>query len=86
MKIKFYIDPGHGWFAVKRAKLEEFGIADKISAFSYERGKTVYLEEDRDADLFLKELIAAGVEYEIVAKYSNARSPIRSYDSYRGAA
>ena len=51
--VKFYSDPGHGWGAVKIQKLYELGIADKISSFSYQKGGTVYLEEDCDMHQFL---------------------------------
>jgi len=40
----------NAWLAVKRSELVEFGIIDKISNYSYENGKTVYLEEDSDGD------------------------------------
>ena len=50
--IVYYTDPGHGWFAVKRADCEALGILDRISHYSYQRGRTVYLEEDCDASLY----------------------------------
>ena len=82
MKLKFYVDAGHGWLAVKRALLEELGIAHKISTYSYQRGKTVYLEEDCDCSTFVAAMKAAGKLWTEIPRYSN-RSPIRSYDSYR---
>lgn len=78
-------DPGHAWVAVKRAELIELGILDKISGYSYQRGNTVYLEEDCDASLFqsekIKKLTDGGLHYD--EKYTNKRSPIRSYESFR---
>ena len=50
--FKFYSDSGHGWLAVKRQELENLGLVNAISHYSYVKGKTVYLEEDRDATLF----------------------------------
>ena len=44
--IVYYTDPGHGWFAVKRAELAQLGILGQVSHYSYQRGRTVYLEED----------------------------------------
>ena len=82
MKLKFYADPGHGWLAVKRNLLHKYGVADKVSAFSYQRGATVYLEEDCDAGLILNALKAAGVEVSFIEKHTDKRSPIRSYDRY----
>lgn len=49
----YHTDPGHGWVAVKRQELIELGILDKISSYSYQRGDTVYLEEDSDAAAFV---------------------------------
>jgi hypothetical protein len=46
------VDAGHEWLAVKKNELIELGIADKISAYSYEKGATAYLEGDCDAALF----------------------------------
>ena len=46
------VDAGHEWLAVKKSELVELGIADKISAYSYEKGSTAYLEGDCDAAEF----------------------------------
>ncbi len=85
---KFYSDAGHGWLAVKRAELVHLGIADKISHYSYQRGKTVYLEEDCDATAFCeaKGWDRAAYQANVVdGKYAD-RSPIRSYDAYQKGA
>lgn len=85
-KFKFYADPGHGWLAVKRNLLSDLGITQSISRYSYERGQTVYLEEDCDASKFLQAWKAKhGSEPTIECRHTNNRSPIRSYDSYSGA-
>jgi hypothetical protein len=78
---KFYNDPGHGWLAVKRSELNALGIANKISQFSYQRGGTVYLEEDMDAVTFLRAKRLAEEEFEIKTVYQD-RTPIRSYANY----
>jgi hypothetical protein len=84
-KFKFYSDAGHGWLAVKRKVLLEFLDANQISTYSYQRGGTVYLEEDCDASLFLSKVRGAGYKYEIEEKRSKTdRSIIRSYESYDG--
>ncbi len=82
-KIKFYSDPGHGWGAVKRQKLYELCIADKISPFSYQKGNTVYLEEDCDLPKLTTALALKGEVIEYVEKHTDSRSPIRSYDCFR---
>lgn len=83
LTLKFYSDPGHGWLAVKRRALTDLGIADKISAYSYTRGDTVYLEEDCDAAVLVQAFKARGVSVKFDCRDSNRTSPIRSYDRYR---
>ena len=81
--ITVYNDPGHAWGAVKISELQALGIADRISTYSYQRGKTAYLEEDCDLSVYLAALKAAGHEIQFKEKHTNNRSPIRSYQSYR---
>lgn len=84
LKIKFYSDPGHGWGAVKRKVLVDLGITSKISGFSYQKGDTVYLEEDCDLPVLTTALSAKGVWIQHIEKHTDRRSPIRSYASYVG--
>ena len=84
VQFKFYSDPGHGWMAVKRKMLDELGLKFTITRYSYQKGQTVYLEEDCDAGNFMKALREQrGLEIKIVEKSTDNRSPIRSYESYR---
>lgn len=85
--FKFYNDPGHGWMAVKKKLLVEYGVADKISSCSYVRGQTVYLEEDCDAHMFLNALVAVHGKdcIKFDERHCNNQSPIRSYNMYQGA-
>jgi len=82
LKIKYYHDPGHGWVAVKRSLLVESGLEKQISSFSYQKGQTVYLEEDRDAYKFVKTMEAKGYAFDVEHRYSEKSSPIRSYACY----
>lgn len=82
-KIKFYSDPGHGWGAVKRQFLYQHGVVDKISSFSYQKGGTVYLEEDCDLPKLVTALALKGITIQYEEKTTNRRSPIRGYESYR---
>ena len=50
----FIEDPGHGWLAVPRSLINDLGIAEQITRYSYQQGSTVYLEEDLDAQIFLE--------------------------------
>lgn len=85
-KYKFYSDSGHGWLAVKRSELIELGIIGEISCYSYQKGQTVYLEEDRDAVTFCREkgwLTREAFSENTIYKYaSSGRSPIRSYECF----
>ena len=82
-KYKFYSDAGHGWLAVKREELIEQGVLHRVSHYSYQKGKTVYLEEDCDATLFIQTIEKRGVKVEYTDVYVGQRSPIRSYESFR---
>lgn len=82
MKIKFYSDPGHGWAAVKRDLLTDLGILEKVSQFSYQKGQTVYLEEDCDMSLLISALNLKGIKVEYEEKSTEKRSPIRNYASF----
>jgi hypothetical protein len=85
MKVvrKFYADPAHGWLAVKTAELTELGIANEITGYSYQKGKTSYLEEDRDAMTYVMAQRKRGIEVETDERYTNKASPIRSYHTYK---
>ena len=81
--VKYCSDSGHGWYAVKRQILVDLGIADKVSAFSYQRGATVYLEEDRDASALFATLQQKQILCAVkVGKNYEGRAPIRSYDCF----
>jgi hypothetical protein len=89
MKTKtysFYNDPGHGWLAVKRKELVELGIIDKITEYSYQRGQTVYLEEDCDATLFVNAYTAKHGVKPVTKDIYHEHMPIRGYDSFKNLA
>jgi hypothetical protein len=83
MKLHFTADPGHGWLHVKRAvALDVMGIDFvRLSSCSYQRGKTLYLEEDCDALLFMNCARARGLEIDVVYNHTDRSAPIRSYES-----
>lgn len=83
LKLKFYTDPSHGWLAAKRELVENLGIKFDITHFSYQKGNTVYLEEDCDAKLLVERLKNKGVDVDFEVRSSNNRSHIRSYEQYR---
>ena len=82
IKKYFHSDSGHGWLAVKRKEVEELGISDAISDFSYQKGKTVYLEEDKDLATFKTALESKGVTLEIKEAKPVKRSNIRGFSRF----
>lgn len=79
-----FSDPGHGWCSVKRAELIELGIEATISHYSYQRGGTVYLEEDCDCAKFFNAYRAAhGVDPAFSHSHTDKRSPVRSYETFQ---
>jgi hypothetical protein len=78
-----HTDSGHGWLAVSRGMLTELGIAQKITSCSYQKGSTVYLEEDVDAVIFTKAMEKRGVEVSYSTSNVDGDSPIRGYDRYQ---
>jgi len=80
----FYYDAAHGWLEVPRADLAELGILGRISGFSYERGELVYLEEDRDAGVWVLACERAGRTVEPFSERDDGdQSAIRGMDPFR---
>jgi hypothetical protein len=77
-------DPGHGWIEVRRSELVALGISGKISAYSYRDFQVAYLEEDRDAGLWVDAWCDLGVDVRplIRSKHVSRESKIRSYPRY----
>lgn len=82
LHIRKYQDAKHAWYAVKRVLLEKFGLLDKVSVFSYERGGTVYLEEDCDGKMFTDYLISNNIPYTVELVRDSDISPIRGYPCF----
>lgn len=86
-KFDFYSDPSHGWLKVQRKELVELGIETQISGYSYQKGDAVYLEEDRDASIFIDaweaknriKLMNSQINFHIVDRASR----IRTYQPFR---
>ena len=49
----FYSDPSHGWLEVSKKEIEELGIINNVSQYSYINQDMIYLEEDSDASIFI---------------------------------
>ena len=78
---RFYDDPGHAWLEVPRGHLDQLGIANQISTYSYQHGLMVYLEEDRDAGVFMDAARAAGMDVTFKVIHQ-VPTPIRDYNHY----
>jgi hypothetical protein len=84
LTLNFYTDPGHGWAKVNKKVLRDLGIAEQISAYSYQRGDFAYLEEDCDLSRLMAAAQAAGITVKLREYCSRERSSkIRSYRPYR---
>jgi hypothetical protein len=81
--LQKFDDPGHGWVRIEKKYIEKLGIANKITAFSYQRGKYAYLEEDCDLGLLHKALIEKGIVPVYKTSTTNKSSKIRSYEDYK---
>lgn len=82
--ILYLQDPGHGWFSVKRAALDALGVLDRVTPYSYQRGASVYLEEDCDASLLfnaVRDRFGRLPAYE--SRHTDRVHPIRSYPQFR---
>lgn len=82
IKIKVFADPGHAWARFPKSRLVKLGIADKISAYSYQRGDNAFLEEDCDLSVLITALKAQGYGIKFDENHANKSSKIRSYNSY----
>ena len=78
MEIRFICDPSHGWGEVPISLIKEYGIASKISKYSYVKGDNAYLEEDCDLGLFMAELDKRAIPVKFVEQHSNFDSWVRN--------
>ncbi len=83
--VLFYTDPGHGWAKCKRKVINNLGIANKISPYSYQREDYVYLEEDCDFPLLVEALKKRNTRIKCVERRSRSDSRIRQYERYASA-
>ena len=82
LKIHVFSDPGHAWARVPLSLLSSLGIIDKITPYSYVKGKNAYIEEDCDASTLVSALNAAGIDYVFSHSCSNNPSAIRNYPRF----
>ena len=74
----FHVDGGHGWLKVSKEFFHKTNRTMKnIRCYSYYDNENYYLEEDVDANLYLKNLKAEKVKVNITFKDDGDYSPIR---------
>lgn len=79
--LRFLTDPGHGWISAPRKLVNELGIAKQITAWSYQKGGSVYLEEDCDASLFMETAGKAGITITFITRY-HEDNYVRNMEAY----
>ena len=82
MKITIYSDPGHAWAKISFKKLEQLGIRDKISQYSYERNNYAYIEEDCDLSVLIECLQEKNIHFSFKEYHTDKYSKIRGYNRY----
>ena len=91
MKYSNYSDPSHGWLKVSVEEINQLGITQDITAYSYisADGKYAFLEEDQDAELFINAALNADwfENFEAIRRctkefYSDFPSFIRNLESF----
>jgi len=81
MAFTFHTDPGHGWLEVPVEHLQKADLSPSdFSGYSYVNGTTVYLEEDCDAEVFIRSWEAHVGPFKAVEKYHPTDHWIRDLD------
>lgn len=78
-ELRYIGDPQHSWLEVPIKILETLGIAEKISGYSYMKGKNAYLETDSDYATFID---ALGYKPIFSMEFVNGYSRVRTYQHY----
>jgi len=80
----FHSDSGHGWLEVGSKDLDRLGLKESdFSAYSYKEhvfSPTYYLEEDRDADIFIEMFKKVNGDIHFKDAHVEGNSPIRDLD------
>ena len=82
VEIHFCTDPGHGWALVTVDLVEELGISDQISEYSYRKGEVVALEEDCDYGLLVDALNSRQIPFTVVEVHAKDHTHIRQWNRF----
>ena len=81
--FEMFVGPSHSWLKVHEMWLRRLKMGKDISRHSYVDGRWVYLEEDRDATLFVQAFGSAYPHVEIVINEQETdEKHIRSLNRY----
>jgi|TARA_E500000305_G_C3866590_1_gene163131 hypothetical protein len=82
MSYKFHADAAHGWLEVPLDDVYTIGLSlENFSPYSYREADTLYLEEDRDASIFMNAYKAMKGELpEVIGGQNVQESPIREME------
>ena len=87
VRARYIADAGHGWFAVPRRPLPEYGVEREISRFSYvsRAARVVYLEHDVDIACFAGALERSNAVLVVRSEYIVPRAlcSVRHRSRYR---
>lgn len=83
LTLNYYTDPGHGWLAVTRADLARLDLTHRISRYSYQQNRLVFLEEDLDMMLFMEAAKHAGWQVTMKYQHTNNDSRIRTLQRFQ---
>jgi hypothetical protein len=80
----YYSDTEQGWLKIPIQDARTVGVEpEAISPKSYRRGSFLYLDEDKDAMVFLEGIREKGAKLNIKKHFSKKSSKIRSYEQYQ---
>jgi hypothetical protein len=81
LTLTHYSDAGHGWLCVPRHVLKDVGLnAQEFSRYSYGTPSNAFLEEDCDADKFMRHVQSKGYIVKVKSVDHGRASCIRNYD------
>lgn len=79
--MKWIVDSGHAWLRVLKRHVNELGLQDKISDFSFQNDAYVYLEEDCDAPKYLEAINKKARDFDEI--FYPAGAPCRDFARYQ---
>ncbi len=79
VKIIHHVDPGHSWGEIKMGDLP-LKLRKKISPYSFQKGDSLFLEEDCDLWIAVSFYKESGITFSIKRVIYKRECKIRRYD------